>query len=113
MGFLNKIGSGFKKAVKSGVEAYQEWEGKAPERQKRELERLQKQEKKLSMQATIAQKKEKIRKLQKQAYGDNPFMSGGGMFGANPFQDQPVRKASSSKKKTGSKKPKRRVTEYY
>lgn len=115
MSLIGKIGKGLKKAVKSGVSVYQDWEAKAPERQKKEMQRLQEQEKKLSMRAAIQKKKEKIRKLQGQSMPSNPFMSSGSgsMFG-NPFQDQPVRRSSGSKKKkSGSRQAKRRVTEYF
>lgn len=106
MGIFEKVKKGLKKAVKS----YKDWDAKAPERQEKQLEKLKQQEKRLTVQASIAQKRNKIKRLQQQAYGNNPFMSGG-MFSSpfedqtgNPFEGKPIKK---------KKRTKKRVTEYF
>lgn len=109
MGFLNKV----KEKLSQGVGKYKEWEAKAPERQAAELKRLKEQEKKLKVQASIANQKQKLRNLQRQSIGDNPFL-GGGMFGGSPFGDQPVKRSGSAKpKKRKSGSPKRKEVFYY
>lgn len=110
MGFFKKIG----KAVKSGVKKYENWEAKAPEREKAKLQKLRKEEKMLSAKAGVMQQKARIRKLKEQQYKNNPFLSGGGFgSGLGGAADPPTVVKKKRKKKKARSKPKRKEVFYY
>lgn len=115
---IRKAAKSGKSAIQAGAKKYKEWEAAAPERQAKELKRLEAEKKKLSVQARIAGKKEEIRAMKAKINQNNPFLSGGGMFGGDPFAGSPfasgtpVTKSAPRKKKKAAKRLPKRV-EYY
>lgn len=93
---VDKVGQSIGKGAKDASNKFKEWEAQAPERQKKRIEALKRQEEEMSVKAKIAKHKRTIEV-------NRPKMTQGSFF--NPLGAPPPQmRSSGSKKKKGKKK---------
>lgn len=113
MGLFDSLKAGIGKVAAK----VKEHNDKAPEREKKQIEDLQRKEKLLRARAGVMRQQNALRSEQQRGFSGNPLFNQSMSQGSNPFfgappgfNGAPVRKAQGSSKK---RKPKRRVTEFY